>query len=438
MSRSKPKTKDALALAEPLLPTRRRDPIGTHARLAPLVPELVALTRSRDPSIAARAVLALEPWLVGALDPSLTMPIWERARRVAARCTPLLRARLTIASARADIGRGLHEDARTALAKFPRTTRPSLVATRAILLGHIALWARDASLASRCLEHAGRTLAEASPKTEPEREACLDAEEDLLVQHTFQAFLDGDHERTARLAREAASRGASRPSPRLIALARRFVAEVTMTNDPRAAIELFARTRDDLEAMGDHTGALYTTSRLVLALRAAGETARADDEEERSRSRAAAASEAALELAFLDAPGNAPTRVRDLAWRAQIAAVRESALRWAESRPDVRSIALRCDARTKTVRLGDTRLPLAERLTLFRVVECLVDAHTRDASVTSDTIFAHAWPDTRIGEASRKKRVQTAIWSLRRELFGESIERVPDGYRLSHTVLLER
>lgn len=421
------------------MPTRRRDPVGTRDRLAPLVPTLVTLTRSRDPSIVARAVLALEPWLVGALDPSLTMPIWERARRVASRCTPVLRARLTLASARADVGRGLHESARASLRLLPqRSRRPSLAATRALLLGHIALWAREGAIASECFEDARRTLALASPTSEREREACLDAEEDLLIQRTFQAFLEGDHVRTARLAREAAMRGAARPSPRLLALARRFVAETTMNEDARAAAELFERTRDELDAMGDHTGALYTTSRLVLALRAAGELARADDEDERSRSRAAEASEAALELAFLDAPGSAPARVRDLAWRAQIAAVRESALRWAESRPEAPTITLRCDAKTKSVRLGDARLSLAHRLTLFRVLECLIDASARDVSVTSDAIFAHAWPGARIAEASRKKRVQTAIWALRRELFGDAIERAPDGYRLSRTVLVER
>ena len=428
-----------LVAAETIVATLRNDPVATHVQLAPLVPELVSLTLARTPSIVARAVLALEPWLVGSLDPALTRPIWDRARRVATRCTPELRARLVIASSRADIGRGAHEDARASLTSLARPSGyPSLAATRAILLGHIALWARDRALATRCFEDAERILARARSRRQSEREACLDAEESLLVQRTFEAFLEGDHARTALLAREGASRGASRPSPRLLSLARRFVAEATLATDARGAAELFERSRDELHAMGDHAGALYTTSRLVLALRAAGELTRADDEEERARRRAAEANEAALELAFLDASGSAPPRVRDLAWRAQIAAVRESAIRWAESKPAPRVLALVCDRRTKAVRLGDGRLMLARRLTLFRVVECLIDAHTRDASVTEDALFAYAWPGTRIGEASRKKRVQTAIWSLRRELFGDAIERVPEGYRLSRSVVVER
>lgn len=428
-----------LLTAEALVATLRNDPVALHVQLAPLVPDLASLTDARTPSVVARSVLALEPWLMGSLDPALKQPIWDRARRVASRCTPELRARLVIASARADIGRGAHEDARNALTSLGRPSgHPSLAATRAILLGHIALWARDRALATRCFEDAERTLARARSRRESEREACLDAEEGLLVQRTFEAFLEGDHARTAVLAREGASRGASRPSPRLLALARRFVAETMLAEDAPAAAELFERSRDELHAMGDHAGALYTTSRLVLALRAAGETARADDEEERSRHRAASANESALELAFLDAPGSAPARVRDLAWRVQIEAVRESAMRWAESKPAARALALSCDPRTKSVRLGERRLSLARRLTLFRVVESLLDAHTRDAIVRDDDVFAHAWPGIRIAAASRKKRVQTAIWSLRRELFGDAIERDPQGYRLARHVLIER
>jgi hypothetical protein len=345
--------------------------------------------------------------------------------------------------ARTWIARGEHESARALLASLePRSLSVAQRATRAVFLGHIALWARDADAATRWLEEARTVLRRAESARASldldARDALTDAAEDLLTQEIFRAFREGDLEALAARAREAAERASTRPSPRALAVARRFVAEAALQQgDPRRAAELFDAARRDLEAMGDHVSALGTTSRYVLALRALGEHARADDEEESARARAASAREATLELMFLGASGTSTSRVHELAWRTQIAAMRDEATRWVAQRPPAAALAIRLDRASGTVRVGAQRASFARRPTLLRLIEALLEAHTRDQAVSVESLFARGWPGTRIAATSRKQRVQTAIWALRRELFGDAIESRTEGYRLARHVTIE-
>jgi hypothetical protein len=432
-----------LAHAERAARRYRRSPFVSVAAITRVAPDLVALARTGDPRRVARAVLALEPCLVGSLDRPQAMELWDHARRAMPRCDRDTRARVAMGLARTWIARGEHESARALLTSLePRALSTAQRATRAVFLGHSALWGRDEPTASRWLEEARTVLRRAAASRadldEHARDALTDAAEDLLTQEMFRAFRAGDLAALAARAREAAERASTRPSPRALAVARRFVAEAALhEGDPRRAAELFDAARRDLEAMGDHVSALGTTSRYVLALRALGEHARADDEEEAARARAASAREATLELMFLGASGTSTSRVHELAWRTQIAAMRDEATRWVAARPASQALSVRLDRAAGTVRVGAQRASFSRRPTLLGLVEALLEAHARDAAVRVETLFSRGWPGTRIAAASQKQRVQTAIWTLRRELFGEAIESTREGYRLARHVTIE-
>jgi hypothetical protein len=432
-----------LVHAERAMRRYRRAPSASVEAITRVAPDLVSLARAGGPRRVARAVLALEPCLVGSLDRPQTMELWDRARRAMPRCDRDTRARVAMGLARTWIARGEHESARALLVALePRALSVAQRATRAIFLGHIALWARDGDAATRWLEEARNVLHRAERSRagldERARDALTDAAEDLLTQEIFRAFRSGDLTTLAARAREAAERASTRPSPRALAVARRFVAEAALEEgDPRRAAELFDAARRDLEAMGDHVSALGTTSRYVLALRALGEHARADDEEEAARARAASAREATLELMFLGAAGTSVSRVHELAWRTQIAVMREEATRWVAERPAVAAIAVRLDRAEGAVRVGSRRASFAKRPTLLRLVAALIEAHASDLAVGTEALFTRGWPGTRIAAGSRKQRVQTAIWTLRRELFGDALESTRGGYRLARHVTIE-
>jgi DNA-binding SARP family transcriptional activator len=92
---------------------------------------------------------------------------------------------------------------------------------------------------------------------------------------------------------------------------------------------------------------------------------------------------------------------------------------------------LRLTPATQRAGLTDTSVSLARRSTLWRLLAALAEAHTRGVALPQDTLFAAGWPDERAEPDSRKKRVQTAVWTLRRLLLGDHLHTRPEGYALS-------
>jgi hypothetical protein len=256
----------------------------------------------------------------------------------------------------------------------------------------------------------------------------------------FVAFQAGDLDQAERLCRVCAELAAARPSPRVVALVRRFSAEVMIRRGaPERAVPLLRRTRDELALHGDHAGAIFTASRVVEALRAAGEHETAEEEAQTARLAAARAGEGTLEVTVLGTDGVSRARVADLVWRVQIPALREQAERWLTERPDEReAIVLRIDRATATATIGDRSICLARRATLWRVLDALVEAHDRVGACSCESLFRVGWSGERAEPASQKKRVQTAVWTLRRDLLGAVLATRPEGYALSPDVRIER
>lgn len=415
-----------LARGERARAMHRRDPIAALAELDVVRDELVALADDDDPRTAVRATLALEPLFLGRLAREAVLELLARARAMARAGRE--RSKVTLALARTLIMRGEHESAERALRETTELDRePVGAAYRALFLGHIAAWRGELELAAALLDEADTHAARARDD---------DAHEDLLLQRLFLAHRRGDLDATERLARLAAEHAAERPSPRLGAIARRFVAEVLLVRGaPDRAARLFEQSRDELESFGDRAGALGTSSRVVEALRAAGQTARAEAEASAARVAAARAGELTLELSVLGiVEGDAPSwaRVADLAWRVQIPLVREHAERWlARHAPAAPPVTLRLEPAHRALLVDARRLSLARRATLWRILESLALAHGAGAVRSSDALFRAGWPGERAEAASKKKRVQTAVWALRKLGLDATLETRPEGYALA-------
>lgn len=421
-----------LETAEAARAGHRRDPVARGAELSALAGDLYALALSKEPRVAVRAALALEPISFGRLARADVLALWSHAARAAQELDDGARADVAIGWARTAIGRGDHESAEALLREGFRG-RPRQAAQRAIFLGHVAAWRVELERAHVLLDEAAAHLLEA-------REDTRDVAEDLLLQRVFLAHQRGDLDETERLCRILAAEAALHPSPRMLSLARRFVAEVEMRRGrPQAAAALFEETMHELTRFGDEVGALYLSSRLVEALRAAGETKRADEEATRARIIAARAEEATLELTLLEAlEGIAPSRIAELAWRTQIPSLREAAAQWvARNEPRAEPI-LRIDPRNATADATEGTLSLSRRPTLARVLDALIQAHGRSEALSSEALFAVGWPGERVDRSSQRQRVQTAIWALRRGLLGEALITTPQGYLLSPALRIVR
>ncbi len=420
--------------------TFRRDPVSAGRTLELLSKALLELCDAPDAHTAVRAALAVEPILAGRLERDVVLGMWSKVTRAAATLDAATQARVAIAHARTLITRGEHESAEELLVAMPAVPRdPLSAAYGAIYLGHIAAWRGTLPRARALLDDADRHLA--CPAARADAERLLDAREDARLQRIFVAFLSDDLLETERLCRICAEAARMRPSPRMAALARRFAAEVMLRRgDADRAVPLLERTRDDLASFGDRAGALFVWGRLIEALRAAGEAARATDEARAASALAARAGEGTLELAVLGALGEddiAPARVAELSWHAQIPSLRDEAEARLGKRAREPEGLLRLDASTMTATLGELRAPLARRQTLWRILEALALAHARTRALSGDALFAVGWPDDHAEPSSRKKRVQTAIWALRRLLLREVLGTYPHGYALSQRIRVE-
>lgn len=410
----------------------RTDPIGAGKALQRLRGELVGLSLDEDPRTAVRAALALEPLMLGHLTRREVLSLYERARRAAASLDAAAQAGIALALCRTWIGRGDHENAKDLLLGTDAlSAQPISAAYRAIYLGHIAAWRGALAQAGSHLDEAARHLEGVEPS-----DAAENAREDLLLQRIFLAHRGGHLDETELLSRRAATLASQRPSPRLGALARRFVAEVMMLRGaPALAVPLLRKTQEELTAYGDHTGALYQSSRVIEALRAAGETGRAEHEARTTSLLAARAEEGTLELTVLEALDGrtvSPARIAELMWRVQIPSLRDRVERWlAEQPPSGELPVLRLDHATSSAALEGRTLGLARRSTLWRILVALAHAHKDTSSRTTSALFTAGWPGDRAEPASQKKRVQTAIWTLRRELLGAHLTTLPQGYQLA-------
>jgi hypothetical protein len=428
--------------AERARDTFRRDPVIAGRTLELLSGELLAICSYPAARTAVRAALAIEPLLTGRLERDVVLDVWKKAAIAAATLDEATRAQVALAHARTLIARGEHESAEELLLCMPKLRRaPASSAWRSIYLGHIAAWRGALPRARAFLDEADQHLAAPVPLTDLER--ALDAREDARLQRAFVAFQSGDLDETERLCRRCADEAWQRPSLRMVSLARRLSAEVMLRRGAaEQAAALFERTRDELMSYGDRAGALFLWSRLVEALRVAGHDARAVAEARAAGALAARTGEGALELAVLgvlDESDVAPARVAELAWRAQIPAVRHDAQAWLGKRAQTEpKRLLRLDGTSKLATLGDLRTPLARRMTLWRMLEALAAAHPRAVALSQDSLFEIGWPNEQVEASSKKKRVQTAIWALRRLLLGDLLSTLPHGYALSQQIRVER
>jgi hypothetical protein len=425
-----------LGAAERARAAHRRDPIRHGAVLERLHDDLVALGFDRDPSFVTRAALALEPVSIGRLARREVFALWSRATEAARSVDEVARAAVALGLTRTLIARGDHDQATAVLLETDAlASDPTSAAYRAIYLAHIAAWRGRLAHASSLLDEAVARLA-----TSEKDDRAKDAIEDACVQRVFVAFQAGDLDETERLARACADLAEARPSPRVVALARRFAAEVMIRRGtPDRAVPLLRRTRDELASHGDHAGAIFTASRVVEALRAGGDADAAEEEAHVARLAAARSGEGTLEVTVLGRDGVSRARIADLVWRVQIPALREQAERWLTERAgESEAIVLRIDRATATATIGERSICLARRATLWRVLDALVDAHERVGACSSESLFRVGWSGERAEPASQKKRVQTAVWTLRRDLLGDVLATRPEGYALSPDVRIER
>lgn len=419
----------------------RADPLASSQTLETHSKALLGMTYGSDATTAVRAALALEPLLTGRLERNFVLGLWERARAAANRLDASSRAHVAMAHARTLIARGDHESAEAILLGTSELGKDPQTATyRAIYLGHIAAWRGALPEARALLDEADARMA--APKARMPAERRRDLREDARLQRIFVAMQANDLDETERLCRQAAEEAAQRPSPRMVALARRFSAEVLIRRGAAArAVPLLERTRDELASYGDRAGALFLWSRLVEALRTSGQVPRAVEEARAASVVAARAGEGTLELAVLqglDESDVSLARVAELSWHAQIRVVREQAETWLAGRaPQGPKSLLRLDPETRSAVFDGRAMSLARRPTLWRMLEALVAAHARASALSSQALFAVGWPSEHAEPASKKKRVQTAIWALRRAVLGDALGTHPHGYALSPDIRVE-
>jgi hypothetical protein len=412
----------------------RRDPASAHRALSALRDDLMELALEADPRTSVEASLILEPLLVGSLDRDSALSLFARVTHIACNQSPKRRAAVDLAHARTLIYRGDHETAEATLHRLRRATGlPQLSIYANVYLAHIAAWRGHTDEATALLDRVDRQVMSSSL----EARAVRDLKEDALVQRTFVALQDGALDQVERLARECAQTASQGPSPRLLALSRRFTAEVHLRRgDPVSAIPLFEQTRDELFRYGDYAGGLFVWSRLVEALQAA-KSSRASEEARRVRDLARRGGEGLLELSVLDATQRdelSVARVTELAWQAQIPAMRLRAIDWLSSAAPSPGLVLYVDMERQRATFGDRTTDLAKRPSLWRILRALIDAHTRTKPLAFSILFAVGWPGENVDAMSKKQRVHTAIWTLRRALLGDLLETHAQGYSL-HTRL---
>ncbi len=113
------------------------------------------------------------------------------------------------------------------------------------------------------------------------------------------------------------------------------------------------------------------------------------------------------------------------------------ALRFARAR-DGRPFRIEAEARFALTPEGQ-RVELSRRRALRLLVLALVEARSRAPGValSVDAIASAGWPGERLRPTAAEQRAYTAVWTLRRDLFGEALLRRDDGYLLRPDVNFE-
>lgn len=407
----------------------RTSPVESAQTLSQLRGDLLGLSYGEDRRAAVQAALALEPLLVGHLDRKEVLGLFERACTAAESLGATARADTTLSVVRSLIARGDHESAEELLLDARRLRTRKARAYRLLYLAHIRAWRDELDEATELLDQV-------------DTHTSSDLTEDLLIQRMFVAHKRGDLQATERLARQGKAIATTRPSPRLGAIARRYVAEVRLRRGrAERAAELLEQARDELRQYGDQAGALFLTSRLVEALRAAGKSARAALEAKGAAAAAAQMGEATLELTVLNMLEDASrpyARVAELSWRVQLPFLREQAEQWLRARSATQTTSLLLDEQTQTVELSGKSLCLVRRPTLWQGLVTLAKAHLEGKPLSQAALFAAVWPDEKADARSKKQRVQTLIWSLRRLVLGKTLLTSAHGYSLSPELRIER
>ena len=417
----------ALDHAERALAGRARDPEAALRELRRVEPVLVSLLDRAAVETSIRATLFLAPLWVGSVG---RRPVVERLRRARAAADELGSDRLpelTLELARAWIGRGEHESAGHLLEHATELMdTPVHRARRLTWLAHIAAWRGDLAEASAALDEAS---------AEAGGEVAIMAE--ILVQRALVALRGDDPDQAGALARQAAAIAERAPLPRTAEVARSVLGEVALVaGDAVGAAALFERAQATLEAQGDEVGALYLSARLAHALRAAGETGRAERVAGDAKRTAEHAREIALAFAAAEAAGAHPELPGALGWRLQIEPVRARARAWVTAAASSPVLVLESGSRTAT--LGDRSLSLARRPGLWAVLTALADAHDTGDTLDSEALFHAGWSGQQLPERSLKKRVQTAVWTLRRGLLGDALRFEGGRYGLTTGLTLSR
>jgi len=104
-------------------------------------------------------------------------------------------------------------------------------------------------------------------------------------------------------------------------------------------------------------------------------------------------------------------------WLAELAMIREST-----ARPEVRELVAELLVDEPEVSVVDLR----SRVALSRIVDALEEA---TVPLDVEAVFRAGWPDDSIRVESRRARVYTAVWELRR--LGVPVKRGPEGYVLA-------
>lgn len=113
------------------------------------------------------------------------------------------------------------------------------------------------------------------------------------------------------------------------------------------------------------------------------------------------------------------------------------ALRFTRAR-DARPFRIEAEARFALTPEGQ-RVELSRRRALRLLVLALVEARSRAPGValSVDAIASAGWPGERLRPTAAEQRAYTAVWTLRRDLFGEALLRRDDGYLLRPDVNFE-
>lgn len=224
--------------------------------------------------------------------------------------------------------------------------------------------------------------------------------------------------------------------------------------DAPGAAELLQQSLDRLRPVGDDLSALVTTAELAAALRTSGEVEEALDVLEPAlgeiRTRAFPAAELMLEaergwcllkLGRGAELSNLPSKLRGLLPLCEVARARETAEELVQAlRAEPPAPGLVVEAASRWFEIGGQRVDLTRRRGVRLILDALA-AHRESGSETPMSVqqlFAVGWPGSSIRESSMRKRVYTAIWTLRSLGLEETLLTRGDGYVLDPEVALER